>query len=140
MSFGLVKISARTWLMVWIRSERAVRLATISARIASTVPSLPLGAPAARPDCAARAALTASSGSDLPLRRRSCRSARSTSTTRTPADARWPGQARAVAASALDADQGDIPELFQPAQQAGVPARRGRELLHAQQPADRVQH
>jgi hypothetical protein len=34
-------------------------LATISARIASTAPSRPLGAPAARPDCAARAALTA---------------------------------------------------------------------------------
>jgi len=43
---------------------------------------------AARPDCAARAALTASSGSDLPARCRSCRSARSTSTTRTPAAAR----------------------------------------------------
>jgi tetratricopeptide (TPR) repeat protein len=54
-------------LIVWVRSERAVRLATISARIASTAPSRPLGAPRARPDCAARAALTASSGSDQQL-------------------------------------------------------------------------
>ena len=59
------------WLIVWTRSERALRLATISARIASTAPSRPFGAPAARPDWAARAALTASSGSDLPCRRRS---------------------------------------------------------------------
>jgi hypothetical protein len=54
------------WLMVWVRSPAALRLATISARVASTWPSRPLGAPRARPDCAARAALTASSGSDLP--------------------------------------------------------------------------
>jgi Glyoxalase-like domain len=40
-------------------------------------------------DCAARAALTASSGSDLPCRRWSCRSARTASTTRTPAAAIW---------------------------------------------------
>jgi hypothetical protein len=32
---------------VWIRSEQAVRLATISARIASTCPSRPFGAPLA---------------------------------------------------------------------------------------------
>ena len=49
------------------------------------------------------------------------------------------GQARAVAARALDADQGDGPEPAQPAQQARVAARGSRELLHAQQPADRVQ-
>ena len=49
-SSGPVTIRDRAWLMVWIRSERAVRLATISARIASTCPSRPFGAPAARPD------------------------------------------------------------------------------------------
>jgi hypothetical protein len=47
------------WLIVWVRSPVAPRLATISARTASTVPSRPLGAPRARPDWAARAALTA---------------------------------------------------------------------------------
>jgi hypothetical protein len=85
--FGPVTISARAWLMAWVRSDRALRLATISARTASTAPSRPFGAPRALPDCAARAALTASSGSDL--RRRSCRSERSTSTTRTPAADMW---------------------------------------------------
>ena len=87
-SSGPVMISARAWLTAWVRSWRALRLATISARIASTAPSRPRGAPDARPDWAARAALTASSGSDLPCRARSCRSGRSTSTTRTPAAAR----------------------------------------------------
>ena len=62
-SSGPVRISERAWPLAWVRSLRALRLATISARIASTAPSRPLGAPAARPDCAARAALTASSGS-----------------------------------------------------------------------------
>jgi hypothetical protein len=33
------------------RSARALRLATISPRIASTAPSRPFGAPRARPDC-----------------------------------------------------------------------------------------
>ena len=58
-SSGPVTISDRAWLIAWVRSLRALRLATISARIASTAPSRPFGAPAARPDCAARAALTA---------------------------------------------------------------------------------
>jgi hypothetical protein len=88
-SSGPVRIRARAWPFVRVRSPAALRLATISARIASTAPSRPLGAPRARPDCAARAALTASSGSDLPARRRSWRSERSTSTTRMPAAVTW---------------------------------------------------
>ena len=36
-------------------------------------------------------------------------------------------------------DQGDGPEPGQPAQQAGVAGRGGRELLHAGQPADGIQ-
>jgi hypothetical protein len=86
-SSGPVRTSALAWLIAWVRPERALRLATISAWIASTAPSRPFGAPRARPDWAARAALTASSGSDLPCRRRSCRSERSPSTTRMPAAA-----------------------------------------------------
>jgi deazaflavin-dependent oxidoreductase (nitroreductase family) len=35
--------STLAWLMVWVRSPAALRLATISARIASTAPSRPLG-------------------------------------------------------------------------------------------------
>ena len=49
-SSGPVRTSALAWLIVWVRSERALRLATISARTASTVPSRPFGAPRARPD------------------------------------------------------------------------------------------
>ena len=49
------------------------------------------------------------------------------------------GQAGAVAAGALDPDQGDGPEPAQPAQQAGVAGRSDRELLHAEQSADGVQ-
>ena len=48
------------------------------------------------------------------------------------------GQASAVAAGALDAGQGDVPEPPEPAQQAGVPGRRRGELPRPQQPADPV--
>jgi hypothetical protein len=65
MPSGPVMISALAWLIVWVRWARAVRLATIGAPIASTWPSRPRGAPDARPDRAARAALTASSGPGL---------------------------------------------------------------------------
>jgi hypothetical protein len=49
------------------------------------------------------------------------------------------GQSGAVAAGALDADQGDVPELPQPAQQAGVPGRGRGELPRPQQPADGIE-
>jgi len=45
----------------------AERRAIINTRIASTLPSLLLAEPVAVPDRAARAAATASTGSDLPL-------------------------------------------------------------------------
>ena len=48
------------------------------------------------------------------------------------------GQARAVTAGPFDADQGNGPEPAQPAEQAGVAARGGGELLHAKKPPDRV--
>jgi hypothetical protein len=49
-----------------------------------------------------------------------------------------PGRARAVASGPLDAGQGDGPEPAQPAEQAGVSARGGGELVHAKEPAGRV--
>jgi len=49
------------------------------------------------------------------------------------------GQARAVAAGPFDAGHGEGPETAQPAQQAGVSGCGSWELLHAQQPADRVE-
>ena len=78
----------RSWLSVVIRSSIADRRATINTRIASTFPVRDFGRPVADPDNAARAADTASSGSDLPARRRSWRLGRSTSTTPSPARVR----------------------------------------------------
>jgi hypothetical protein len=49
------------------------------------------------------------------------------------------GQAGAVTAGPFNPDQGDGPEAAQPAQQPRVPGRRGRELLDAKQPADRIE-
>ena len=79
----------RSWLNVAIRSDAADRQATCSTRIASTSPSRLFGRPNAWPDNAARAAATASTGSDLPSRRRTCRFGRSTSTTAIPARSKW---------------------------------------------------
>lgn len=96
-SSGAVKLRWRIWFRTWILVERADRLATTSARIASTFPSRDLAAPRARPDSAARAASIASSGSvhldDLD-----------------PGLAQKPGQARAVGAGALHPDPGHLPE------------------------------
>ena len=58
----------RNWFSVTIRSDAAERRATVSTRMASTSPTLLFGTPNALPDRAARAALTASTGSDLPSR------------------------------------------------------------------------
>jgi hypothetical protein len=138
-SSGPVRTRALAWPFVRVRSPAALRLATISARIASTAPSRTFGAPQARPDCAARAALTASSGSDLPCRRRSCRSERSTPADPDARRGDVAGQSGAVTASPFDADQGDGAEPAQPAQQAGITGRGGRELPDAEQPADGIQ-
>ena len=138
-SSGPVRTRARAWLIVRVRSPAALRLATIRVRIASTAPSRPFGAPRARPDCAARAALTASSGPGLAL-----------PATVLPVGAVYlddpdacrgdvAGQAGAVTAGPFDADQAHSPESAQPAQQAGVAGRRGGELPDAEQPADGIE-
>jgi len=108
-SSGPVRIRALAWLIVRVRSPAALRLATISARIASTAPSRPFGAPRARPDCAARAALTASSGSDLPCRRRSWRSERSTPADPDACCGDVAGQPGAVTAGPLDPARHTVP-------------------------------
>src|SRR5262249_24958612 len=145
-SSGPVMISARAWPLVWIRSERALRLATISARIASTCPSRPFGAPAARPDWAARAALTASSGPGLappppvlPRRPRARPAGTLHPPPPPPGRGEAPGQAGPVTAGPFDADQAPRADPAQPAQQLGIASRGGRELGDAEQPADRVE-
>ena len=50
-----------------------------------------------------------------------------------------PGQASAVAAGPFDPDQAHGAEPAQPAQQPGIAGRGGRELLDAEQPADRIE-
>jgi hypothetical protein len=132
-------ISARAWPLVWVRSERALRLATISARIASTCPSRPFGAPAARPDRAARAALTASSGPGLARPAPVLPVAAVHLHDPHAGCGDVPGQASAVTAGPFDPDQAHGPEPAQPRQQAGISSRGGRELPDTQQPADRVQ-
>jgi hypothetical protein len=83
-SSGAVEIRLRSWLRARTRSLRALERATRSTRMDSTLPFRVLARLLARPDSAARAASTASRGSDFPARRRSCRLGRSTSTTRMP--------------------------------------------------------
>src|SRR6266566_8216561 len=118
--------------MVWVRSARALRLATISARIASTEPSRPFGAPRARPDCAARAALTASRGPGLALPAPVLAVGAVDLDDPDAGGGDVAGQAGPVAAGALDADQADGPEPAQPAQQPGVAGRGDGELCDAE--------
>jgi hypothetical protein len=118
---------------------RAVRLATISARIASTWPSRPRGDPDARPDRAALAALTASSGPGLALAAPVLPVRAVHPGDPDPSRGDMTGQPGAVAAGALDPDQADRAEAPQPAQEPGVPGRRRRELPHPEQPADAIQ-
>src|SRR5829696_1481345 len=82
-SAGAVTTSALSALMAWVRALIAVARATRSERIISTWPSPALGM---LPWLAwtARAAASASSGSDLPRRRCAWRSGRLTSTTAWP--------------------------------------------------------
>jgi hypothetical protein len=77
--------------------------------------------------------------SDLPWRRRSCRSERSTPADRDASRGDVAGQSGAVTASPFDADQARGAEPAQPAQQAGITSRGGRELPDAEQPADGIQ-
>src|SRR5207248_1859095 len=93
--------------MVWVRSARALRLAAISARIASTAPSRPFGAPRARPDWAARAALTASSGPGLALPAPVLPAGAVDPGDPDAGGRQVPGKAGAVAAGAFDAGQAD---------------------------------
>ena len=137
-SSGPVTIRDLAWPLVWVRSERALRPSAISARIASTAPSRPLGAPRARPDWAARAALTASSGSDLPgpAAVLAVRTARLHDPDASRGDTT--GQARAVTAGPFDPGQAGGPEPAQPSEQVSVAGRGNRELLDAEQPADGI--
>ena len=129
----------RIWTMAFTRACRAERLATTRTRMASTGPSLVLPAPEARPLMAARAASTASSGSDLPWLRRDCRLGRLTSTTSTPLRRRNRAEPHPIGAGALDADLGHLAEALEPGQQRLVASGVGIERLGADEPTQRVE-
>jgi hypothetical protein len=80
---GAVISSALSWLIAAVRALLAPRRAVRNTRIASMIPSRRLGAAVAVPASTARAAASASIGSDLPCCRRMRRSGRLTSTTLT---------------------------------------------------------
>ena len=84
-------------------------------RTASTAPSPPLGR-RHPPRLRGPGPLRRRKGSDLPLRRRSCRLGCLHDTARHWPRGIWPGPRRA--AGALDSDQGEVPEPAQPGQQA----------------------
>src|SRR5215510_3717027 len=120
MSSGPVMISARAWLIVWVRCARAVRLATIRARIASTCPSRPRGAPGRT------AGLRGAGGADRVQRIGLARPAPVLPVRAVHLDDPDPGrgyvprQPGAVTAGALDADQAHGAEPAQPGQQPGI--------------------
>jgi hypothetical protein len=86
---GAVTSSARRALIACVRALSALPRARRSSRIISTSSSPAFGEPAASADKTARAAASASVGSDLPLRRRVWRLGRITSTTRISRARRW---------------------------------------------------
>jgi hypothetical protein len=103
--------------------------------MASAAPSRPLDAPRARPGWAARAALTAPGvGFALAAAVLAVGTAGFHDPDTGCGDVA--GQAGAVAAGPLDPGQAYGPEPAQPAQEAGVSGRGGRELLDSQQPPD----
>src|SRR6185437_8608644 len=127
-SSGPVTIRALAWLIVWVRSERALRLATISARIASTAPSRPLGRATgpARLGRPGRADRIQRIGLALPAAVLAVGAVHLDDPDAGRSDVA--GQASAVTAGSLDPDQADSPEPAQPAQQAGIAGRRSREF------------
>ena len=127
------------WHRLWV--PRTVSRPLISAYAASRAWQSQLaGRPAgslavlARPAWAARAAASASTGSDLPCQRRALRSGRSTSTSSTPAAAEsGPGRPRRPRCPPPRPAPG--PERAQPGQHCGLTGRGGPELYVLQQPA-----
>ncbi|HEX7270095.1 MAG TPA: hypothetical protein VF256_22095 [Streptosporangiaceae bacterium] len=103
------------------------------------MPSRPFGAPRARPDWAARAALTASSGPGLtptaPVLAVRAVHLHDPDASRTDVA----GQAGAVTAGALNSGQAHSPEPAQPLQQTGIAGQGDRELPDAEQAPDGIQ-
>ena len=120
--------------MAWVRALTAVARATRSERIISTIPSPVLGMTVTSPACTARAAASASEGSDLPCRRRADRSGRLTSSTTWPSACEEAGQPGPVAAGAFHPERFDLARAHAP-RPAGRRSRRGGRHAHRRQAA-----
>ena len=113
----------QSWFAAWVRAFTAERRAALSTQIIFTQPSAHFDSPAVSPASTARAALSASRESDLPVRRRWRRLGLSTSNAPIPADLRW------GAAGALHPGAAHEPEALRPRDKALVVLFCGR---HAQ--------
>ena len=118
-----------------VRALTAERRVVSRTRIASTAPSLVLGVGRRSGVRAVRAAVMASSGSDLPRRRRSARLGRMTLDHGVPGPSQVSGQAGAVGVGALDAEAHHVPEGAHERDQRRVAGPAGGELLVTQDSA-----
>ena len=116
----------------------AERLATINTLIASTLPVRDFGTPRDDPDSAARAAETASRGSDLPARRRSCRLGAVNLDHIEIGARQMAGEPSPIGPGSLHTNAHYRAERSHPTHQPGVPSVGRGERLHAQHAADLV--
>ena len=138
-SAGAVSITAWSWLAAWVRALTALRRATRSNRIASTVPVCDFGVPGrlagqhrpGRADGVGRVGLAVAAAM-LTVRAGHLDH-------RHPVGGEEPGQAGAPRPGALDTDRDDVTERPQPPQQPPIASRGRRELFGAEHPADLVE-
>ena len=136
---GPLKVSWRIWVSALIRAPRAERLATTRTRIASTEPSLLLALPWARPERTARAASTASSGSDLPLWVSGLAVLAIDFDDVDSSSGEVTSDAGPIGPGPLHADFADFSEGFEPGQKIRVAVGVGPKRLRAEQATDLVQ-
>ncbi len=133
MGSGAVETRLRIWLSAWVRPLRADALATRNTRMDSTFPSLLLASPAASPERAARAAVMASWGSDLPFAPAALSVGTVDFDDADPFGLEMTGEPGSIGPSPFDADQLDEAEVAQPPQQLLVAALGGGEALDAEE-------
>ncbi len=133
-SSGAVKPRWRIWLRAFTLVDRAERLATISARMASTWPSRCLGLPELAVPLGGMGGLDGVHGIGLAFAATLLAVGAVHLHHLHPRPAQVTGQAGPVAAGALHPDPHHRAEAGQPTQQLAVTRRRGRKLLHPHSP------
>ena len=129
----------RIWLSAFTLVERAERLATISARMASTLPSRCLGLPQLAVPLGGMGGLDGVHSVGLAFATTLLAVGAVHLYHLHPRPAQVTGQAGPIAAGALHPDPHHRAEPGQPGQQLTVTRRRRLKLLHPQQPTDPVQ-